>query len=293
MKRTLFLFFLLFMAVNMTYAQAQKTRIIKCEYFQTDKKGYRTVSYQMEHNERFNVNILNISKPGLSGSVVLTDEALKNVVRMMNEISDLEGTYTREKLEENDDTEIKILKMKEEKDALMKEKMKKITEKMKDKEERSLECMKRNAELEENKIKNIIEKSFQTEQKVKKQLNLKNLETKNKHLYLELLRKDNMENLRRIEKKKEYDREKIILKMMDKDRKLQEIQNQKKKNIDRIKSLNREMTAKKMILLKRAREMVQSGKYRNKKDIFEKVFNNENEVSSNWNYISQKQTLDY
>ena len=103
MKRTLFLFFLLFMAVNMTYAQAQKTRIIRCEYFQTDKKGYRTVSYQMEHNERFNVNILNISKPGLSGSVVLTDEALKNVVRMMNEISDLEGTYTREKLEENDD----------------------------------------------------------------------------------------------------------------------------------------------------------------------------------------------
>ncbi len=103
MKRTLFLFFLLFMAVDMTYAQAQKTRIIKCEYFQTDKKGYRTVSYQMEHNERFNVNILNISKPGLSGSVVLTDEALKNVVRMMNEISDLEGTYTSEKLEENDD----------------------------------------------------------------------------------------------------------------------------------------------------------------------------------------------
>ena len=182
--------------------------------------------------------------------------------------------------------------MKEEKDALMKEKMKKITEKMKDKEERSLECMKRNAELEENKIKNIIEKSFQTEQKVKKQLNLKTLETKNKHLYLELLRKDNMENLKRIEKKKEYDREKIILKMMDKERKFQEIQNQKKKNIDRIKSLNREMTAKKMILLKRTRELLQSGKYRNKKDIFEKVFNNENEVSSNWNYISQIQTLD-
>ena len=199
----------------------------------------------------------------------------------------------RKQMEENEDTEIKLLKMKEEKDALMKQKMKKITEKMKDKEERSLECMKRNAELEENKIKNIIEKSFQTEQKVKKQLNLKTLETKNKHLYLELLRKDNMENLKRIEKKKEYDREKIILKMMDKDRKLQEIQNQKKKNIDRIKSLNREMTAQKMILLKRAREMVQSGKYRNKKDIFEKVFNNENEVSSNWNYISQKQTLDY
>ena len=98
--------------------------------------------------------------------------------------------------------------MKEEKEEILKNKNEELKEKMKFNVERSLENMKINAEKEDIKINNIKERAEEIEEKVKKRKKLKAIESKNKVLYLDLLREDNMDNLKTIEKKREYEREK-------------------------------------------------------------------------------------
>ena len=132
----------------------------------------------------------------------------------------------------------------------------------------------RDAIYDDIKIQNIIDKELKTEEKVKEQKEEKNINMKNKALYMELNREDIMNNLKILEKKREYEREKIILKLLYKDKQLMEYK--KSRNIDSGKNrfLKLEMSALQNKLIKKTRLNVRSGKYRNSKEVYDEIVNN-------------------
>ncbi len=177
-------------------------------------------------------------------------------------------------MEEYNNTKRKLLNMKKEKISLLNQKSECLAEKIKFREERSLECLKKNAIYDDIKIQNIIDKELKTEEKVKEQKEEKNINMKNKALYMELNREDIMNNLKMLEKKREYEREKIILKLLYKDKQLMEYK--KSRNIDSGKNrfLKLEMSALQNKLIKKTRLNVRSGKYRNSKEVYDEIVNN-------------------
>jgi hypothetical protein len=124
--------------------------------------------------------------------------------------------------EEQYNSDEKVIKMKEEKDFLIKNKIEDMVLKLKEKEERNIINLKRNSEIEDLKVQNIIAKEKKIEENVRKKKKLKSVAMKNKALFLDLRRGDNAENLRIIENKREYERDKIISKMLDREKKIKE-----------------------------------------------------------------------
>ena len=175
------------------------------------------------------------------------------------------------KAEEKYNADEKVLKMKEEKDYLIKNKIEDMISKLKEKEERNIINLKKNAEIEDLKVQNILEKEKRIEENVRKKQKLKSFEIKNKALFLDLRRGDNADNLRIIENKREYERDKIISKMLDREKKIKEFQQKRKEKSERIKNLSREMTAKKHIILKKVRLELNSGKYRDTNNLYSQV----------------------
>jgi hypothetical protein len=173
--------------------------------------------------------------------------------------------------EEQYNSDEKVIKMKEEKDFLIKNKIEDMVLKLKEKEERNIINLKRNSEIEDLKVQNIIAKEKKIEENVRKKKKLKSVAMKNKALFLDLRRGDNAENLRIIENKREYERDKIISKMLDREKKIKEFQQKRKEKSERIKNLSREMTAKKNIILKKVRMELRSGKYRDNINIYSQV----------------------
>lgn len=173
--------------------------------------------------------------------------------------------------EEQYNSDEKVIKMKEEKDYLIKNKIEDMILKLKEKEERNIINLKRNSEIEDLKVQNIIAKEKKIEENVRKKKKLKSVAMKNKALFLDLRRGDNAENLRIIENKREYERDKIISKMLDREKKIKEFQQKRKEKSERIKNLSREMTAKKNIILKKVRMELRSGKYRDNTNIYSQV----------------------
>ena len=168
----------------------------------------------------------------------------------------------QKKAEELYNTDEKILKMKEEKDYFIKNKIDDMISKLKENEERKIINLKKNSEIEDLKIRNILAKEKRIEENVRKEKKLKSVAMKNKALFLDLRRGDNAENLRIIENKREYEKDKIISKMLEREKKIKEFQQKRKEKSERIKNLSREMTAKRHILLRKVRNELHSGKYR-------------------------------
>ena len=144
---------------------------------------------------------------------------------------------------------------------------------MKENEERKIINLKKNSEIEDLKIRNILAKEKRIEENVRKEKKLKSVAMKNKALFLDLRRGDNAENLRIIENKREYEKDKIISKMLEREKKIKEFQQKRKEKSERIKNLSREMTAKRHILLRKVRNELHSGKYRdnNKNNIYAQI----------------------
>ena len=177
----------------------------------------------------------------------------------------------------------KILKMKEEKEDLLKKRIEELTEKMKEKEVRNLGNLKKNGELEEIKVQKIIERIETNEEKIKKNKYLNSLKLKNKYLYLDMLKQDNLDNLRLVEKKRKFERDKIVSKLLENDQRYYKIKNNKIRNV---KSYSKYMNDSKNFLIKKARLALQSGKHRNADEIVHHVLN-EDEVPSIYSYINK------
>lgn len=180
----------------------------------------------------------------------------------------------RKNMKEYNEIKMKLSNMKKEKKSILQQKMLNLSNRIKIREERSLECLKKNAIHDDIKVQNVIEKELKTEEKVKEQKKEKSCIMKNKALYMELKREDIMDNLKIVEKKREYEREKLILKLLNKDKQLLELK--KSRNIDSGKNrfLKREMTDLKNMLIKKTRLNLRSGKYRNSKEVYEDIVNN-------------------
>ena len=84
-----------------------------------------------------------------------------------------------------------------------------------------------------------------------------------------------MDNLKRIEKKKEIQREKIILKILDKDKRTLEVKDHRRKMNQRMVIKNKELKAKKSLIFDRACMALKSGRYRNANEILSKIFNDD------------------
>ena len=192
----------------------------------------------------------------------------------------------RKKLEEYTKTKEKLLRMQEEREELLKKKAEEMSEKIREKEERSLLCMKINAENDDIKIKNIMDKNAYTDEKVKKRKKFNSLNLKKKFLYMNLKRNDTMNNLQILEKKREYERNKLILKMLDNDMKFIEMQNEKKKKKENLQSMNKQMIVKKINFIKKTKLALKSGKYRNSNELLTYVFNDNPEPPS-YQYINK------
>lgn len=192
----------------------------------------------------------------------------KALLKNLNKEIDLQ-----KKAEEQYNTEEKLLKMKEERDYLIKNKIDDMISKLKENEERKIINLKKNSEIEDLKVKNILAKEKRIEENVRKEKKLKSVAIKNKALFLDLRRGDNAENLRIIENRREYERDKIISKMLDREKKIKEFQKKRKEKSEHIKNLSREMTVKRHILLKKVRMELRSGKYRdtNNDNIYSRV----------------------
>ena len=107
-----------------------------------------------------------------------------------------------------------------------------------------------------------------------------------KVLYLDLLREDNMDNLKTIEKKREYEREKLISKLMEKDKKIMKLRARKREMSERMRTLDKKLNEKKSYVLNKARLILKSGKYRNSSEITSEIFDN-NETSSYLSHINK------
>ena len=147
----------------------------------------------------------------------------KALLKNLNKEIDLQ-----KKAEEQYNTEEKLLKMKEERDYLIKNKIDDMISKLKENEERKIINLKKNSEIEDLKVKNILAKEKRIEENVRKEKKLKSVAIKNKALFLDLRRGDNAENLRIIENRREYERDKIISKMLDREKKIKEFQKKRK-----------------------------------------------------------------
>lgn len=200
-------------------------------------------------------------------------ERHRNKMILMNIKKELE---MEKKAEESSNSNEKILKMKEDKEYYLRNKIEILSLINKGKEEQALSNMKRNAEIEDIKIQNIIEKNIQTEKNVEKQKKKNRIELNNKVLYSNLKRSDNMDNLRMIERKRSYDRVKIISNMLKKQEKAVEIQAKKRNNAEKFKNYNRQMSSKRNIIMNKARLALDSGKIRNKNDIYSYIFTSPN-----------------
>ena len=202
-------------------------------------------------------------------------ERHRNKMILNNIIKELE---MEKKAEESINTDEKVLKMKEDKEYYLRNKIEQLSLINKGKEEQFLSNLKINSENEERKIQNLIEKNKRTEKNVEKQKKLNSIELNNKVLYSNLKRADNMDNLRRIERKRSYDRDKMILKILKKEEKIKEFQEKKRNNGDKLKNYNRKMSSNKNIIMNKARLALVSGKIRNKNDIYSYIFTSPNEA---------------
>ena len=177
----------------------------------------------------------------------------------------------QKRAEEQYNADEKVIKMKEEKDFKIKNKIEDMISKLKEKEERNILNLKKNAEIEDLKVQNILAREKRIEENAKQRKKKKSAAIKNQALFLDLRRGDNADNLRIIENKREYERDKIISKMLDREKKIKEYQQKRKEKSEHIKNLNREMTAKKHIILKKIRLNLNSGKYRDTNNLYSQV----------------------
>lgn len=106
MKRLITMLASIPFAVLSASAQENSTTVRKLDFFQTDKKGNRVVSYQLDYNDRFDFYVIHIDQPSLKGSVVLTDFASREIVRLCKDIVLSKDNNDREKLKEDDENGI-------------------------------------------------------------------------------------------------------------------------------------------------------------------------------------------
>jgi hypothetical protein len=134
----------------------------------------------------------------------------------------------------------------------------------------------------EERRKKILNKYFETEERIKKQKDENNKELLNRNLTIAMKREDTMNNLERFERQQEFERQRKINRLLKKDKKLSDLQKQKTEINIKKKELSKNLSNRKKELIGKANTILSSGEYNNVDEIFKKVFN-EDELNTIYN----------
>ena len=123
--------------------------------------------------------------------------------------------------------------------------------------------------------KKLIEKYTQSEEKIKKQKEDNDKNFMNKHLMNAIKREDTTENLNRYERKQELERQKKVQQLEERNERLEDMQREKERiNKEKI-IMGANLAERKKLLLDKVSNILSSGNYKNKEDIYKKVFNDD------------------
>ena len=133
----------------------------------------------------------------------------------------------------------------------------------------------KNEELIIERRKRLIEKYTQSEEKIKKQKEDNDKNLMNKHLMNAIKREDTTENLTRYERKQELERQKKVQQLEERNERLEDMQREKERiNKEKI-MMGTNLAERKKLLLDKVSNILSSGNYKNKEDIYKKVFNDD------------------
>ena len=133
----------------------------------------------------------------------------------------------------------------------------------------------KNEELIIERRKKLIEKYTQSEEKIKKQKEDNEKNFMNKHLMNAIKREDTTENLNRYERKQELERQKKLQQLEERNERLEDMQREKERINKEKLIIEANLAERKKLLLDKVSNILSSGNYKNKEDIYKKVFNSD------------------
>jgi hypothetical protein len=121
--------------------------------------------------------------------------------------------------------------------------------------------------------KKLIEKYTQSEEKIKKQKEDNDKDLMNKYLMAAMKREDTAENLSRYERQQELERQKKVLKIEQRNEKMADMQREKEKIYNQKRTLGNNLAERKKLLMDKVSNILSTGHFKTKEDIYRKVFN--------------------
>ena len=190
---------------------------------------------------------------GSEGSIVIImNKFIKRKKQYMKYLEEKEGQEERRKKEANE-----------------------ILNKRKEKEEKNLLTKQKNEELIMLRRRQLIDKYTNSEEKIRKQKEDNNRGLMTKYLLAAMKREDTAENLTRYERQRELERLKKVMKIEKRNKRLDNIQLEKEKISEQKRTLGNSLAQRKKLLLDKVTNILTTGKYKTKEDIYKKVFNEE------------------
>ena len=123
--------------------------------------------------------------------------------------------------------------------------------------------------------KKLIEKYTRSEEKIKKQKEDNDKDLMNRYLIAAIKREDTAENLVRYERQQELERQRKVQKIELRNEKMADMQKEKEKINNQKIAMGNNLAERKKLLLDKVSNILSSGHYKTKEDIYRKVFNDD------------------
>ena len=138
-----------------------------------------------------------------------------------------------------------------------------------------MQTKQKNEELIKKRREKLIKKYTESEEKIKKQKEDNDKDLMNKYLIAAMKREDTAENLIRYERQQELERQKKIKKIESRNEKMLDMQREKEKINNQKITLGNNLTERKRLLMNKVSNILTTGHFKTKEDIYRKVFNDE------------------
>ena len=144
-----------------------------------------------------------------------------------------------------------------------------------EKEEKNLATKQKNEDLILERRKKLIEKYTHNEEKIKKQKDDNDKNIMNKHLDAANKREDTNDILSRYERLQELSRMRKVQQIEERNEKLEEMQRENERINTEKRILGNNLAERKKLLLSKVANILTTGNYKTKEDIYRKVFNDD------------------
>ncbi len=95
-----FLFFFVLSAVSKTLTEIDNYNYFDFNYYETNKKGKRTINIDMQKNYHFNFYVLHINSKNLSASYAVTNDQMEFMINKFKDMEDTEESMKEERLDD-------------------------------------------------------------------------------------------------------------------------------------------------------------------------------------------------